>query len=102
MRAFVHVLNHAIFFDLHEECVHVMISVGPAGLLSACGKNFNVAIFSDTVNVINVKLCMLVELIELYQLIAFAVTLIVFQSHLSKLISSIFKKEFLDFFVLLP
>ena len=28
-----------------------------------CGKNFNVAIFLDTINVVNVKLCMMVLLI---------------------------------------
>ena len=33
------------------------------------GKNFNVAIFSKTLNVINVKHCMMVVLIELYLLI---------------------------------
>ena len=29
------------------------------------GKNFNVSIFLDTINMINVKLCMMVELTEL-------------------------------------
>ena len=44
-----------------------MISVSLASLLdgqlSICGKNFNVTIFSDTMNMINVKLCIVVVLI---------------------------------------
>ena len=50
--------------------VYVIYSVRsanhPAGQVSVCGKDFNVAIFSDTVNVINVKLCMIAALIGLY------------------------------------
>ena len=36
-------------------------------------ENFNMGIFSDTVNVINVKLCMMILLVELYLLIPFNV-----------------------------
>ena len=46
-----------------------MISVWPAGqVIIWCGKNFDVVVvfFSDTLNVIDVKLCMMVLLIELY------------------------------------
>ena len=44
-----------------------MISVRPASWVIVWhGKNFNVAIFLDTINVINVKLCLMVLLIELY------------------------------------
>ena len=40
-----------------------MISVGSAGeVIFRRGKKFNVGILSDTVNVINVKLCMMVLL----------------------------------------
>ena len=60
-----------------------MISVRPAGRLSKCGKNFNVAIYSDTVNMINVKLCMVVVLIKCYPFIQLSVTLIVFEGHSS-------------------
>ena len=42
------------------KCMFVMISARPAGWLSVCGKNFTIAIFSDTINMINVKLCLLV------------------------------------------
>ena len=53
----------------------------PAGWVSICGKNFKILIFSDTVNVINVKLCMMVLLIELYLFIPLSVTLTIFQGH---------------------
>ena len=39
------------------------------------GKNFNAAIFSDTIKVIIVKLCTMALLIRLYQFIALSVTL---------------------------
>ena len=35
-----------------------------AGQLSVCGENLNIAIFSDTIKVMNVKLCMMVVLAE--------------------------------------
>ena len=41
-------------------------------------KNFNIGIYSDTMNVINVKLCTF-DGIELYLFIAVSVTLTVFQ-----------------------
>ena len=41
----------------------------PAGRGSVCAKRFKVAILSDTINMINVKLCMKVVLIELYPFI---------------------------------
>ena len=46
-------------------------------------QNFNIVIFSDTINVLNVKLCMMVELIEFYPFIPLSVTLMVFQGHSS-------------------
>ena len=49
------------------------------GRVSICRKNFDVAIFSDTVNEVNVKLCMMVVFVELYPFIPLPVTLIVFQ-----------------------
>ena len=52
-----------------------------AGRLTVCGKNFNVTISSDTVNMINVKLCMMVVLVELYTFIPLSVTLIVLRGH---------------------
>ena len=49
--------------------------------MSVCGKIFNVGIFSDTVNKVNVNFCMMVVLIELYPFIPLSVTLIVYQGH---------------------
>ena len=61
-------------FELHEKKtgVHAVITVGladPVGWLNiqACGKSFNVVIFSDPINVIQVRHSMMVLLlIELY------------------------------------
>ena len=53
----------------------------PAIQESRHGKNFNVAIFSVAGNVINIKLCMLVLLIELYQFISLSVTLSICEGH---------------------
>ena len=46
-------------------------------------KTSNVAFFSDTVNMINAKLCLMVVLIQLYAFLPLSVTLIVLQSHSS-------------------
>ena len=71
-----------------------MIIIRPAGRVTVCGKNLNVAIFLDTINMINVKLCIMVVLTGFYPFILLSVTLIVFQGH-----SSV--KEFeLKFYVL--
>ena len=44
--------------------VYVMIIGRPAGrVIVRRGKNFNVSIFSDTINAINVKLCTMVVLV---------------------------------------
>ena len=61
----------------------VMLAGHPAGQVSVCGKNFNVAIFWDTIDIINVKLCMVVAFIEVYPFASFSVTLIAFQGHSS-------------------
>ena len=61
--------------------VRIIISVRPASRLSVCGKNFNVAVFSYTINVINV--IVMVALIELYPCIPLWVTLATFQGHIS-------------------
>ena len=51
------------------------------GEVSGLVKNFNIGIYSDTMNMINIKLCKMVVLTELYPLIPLSVTLIVFQGH---------------------
>ena len=75
--------NHThILWLAWKMWVRVMISVGlgMASQLSVRGKNFNIAIFLDAVNVINVKLCMIVLLFELYLFISLSVSLSIFQS----------------------
>ena len=57
------------------EITH-MFFVGPVPRLF---ENVNIGIHSDTINVINVKLCMMVLLTELYLFIPLSVTLTVFQ-----------------------
>ena len=44
-------------------------------------ENFNIGIYSDPTNVINVKLCMMVLLITLSLFIPFSVTLTIFHGH---------------------
>ena len=60
---------------------YVVISVRLAGQLSVCGKNLNIASFSEAINMVNVKLSMMVVLTELYPFISLSVTLIVFLCH---------------------
>ena len=76
-------LSDHYFFDAHEKYVCILISVGPAGWVIVWrDKNFNVAIFSDTISVVNVKLRMMVLLIDdLYLLILLSVTITIFQGH---------------------
>ena len=61
-------------FDSHEKCVFVMISVRPAGRVPVSGKNFKVAIFSDAINMIIVKLYMMLVLAEFYPFMPLSAT----------------------------
>ena len=49
--------------------------------LSWLVENFNIGVYSDTIDVINVKLCIMVLLIELYLFIPFSVDSTIFQGH---------------------
>ena len=61
-----------------------MISVGPASwLIVQCGENLDFAVFWDTINVINVKLCMIIVLIELYSCMPLSVISTIFQGQRS-------------------
>ena len=51
------VLLLLLLSDSLEKCEFVLISVRPASRVSVCDKNFNVAIFLDTITMTNVKLC---------------------------------------------
>ena len=44
-------------------------------------ESFNIVLYSDTTKMINVKLCVVVLLIECYLFIPLSVTLIIFQGH---------------------
>ena len=61
------------------EIIHVFF-VGPVPRLF---ENVNIGIYSDTINVINVKLCTMVLLVKLYLFILLSVTLTIFQGHRS-------------------
>ena len=66
--------------DSHEEyeSMERFVIDWPACWLSIVAKNL---IFSDTTNVINVQLCMMVLLTELYPSMPLSVTLCIFQGH---------------------
>ena len=53
------------------------------GQVSGLVRNFNIGIYSDTINVINVKLCMMSLLIELYMFITSSETMTICQGHSS-------------------
>ena len=58
-----------------------MINMFFVGQMSEIVENFNIRIYSDTINVVNVELCMMVLLIELYLFIPLSVALAIFQGH---------------------
>ena len=73
-------INTCGFFFYLWRNEYVMFSVR-----SAChGTNHNVGIFLDTLNVMNVKLCMMVILFEHYPFIPFSNALTVLQGHITK------------------
>ena len=61
-----------------REIISIFVSVKCLRLLKT-----NIGIYSDTINAINFKLCMVILLIEIYLFIPLSVTLTVFQSHSS-------------------
>ena len=66
--------DHALY-DLCDSCVYSreIINMFSVSQVSRLVKNCNIEIFSDTINVISVKLCMMILLVELYLLIPFNV-----------------------------
>ena len=68
---------------VHKSDVYSMeiISVFFVDQVSWLVENFNIGIYLDTMNVVNVKLCLMVLLIELYLFISLLVTLTIFQGH---------------------
>ena len=80
---YIHYKDYAQY-DLFDWCVFKIDNQHVFGRSSvlAC-QNFNIEIYSDTINVINVKLCMVALLTELYLLIPFSVTVTILQDHSS-------------------
>ena len=74
-------LEHFCYFwlawKMWVDILSVVVLAGQG--IVQCGKNFNVAIFCDTINVINVKLC--IHWAWLFR--QFSVTLTLFQGHSS-------------------
>ena len=64
-------------------CSREIIFMFWVGQVSGLVKNFMIGFFSDTINVINVKLCMVLLHIALYLFITLSVTLTLFQGHSS-------------------
>ena len=60
-----------------REIINMLFVCQVTGLV----RNLNIGIYSDTTNVINVKLCMMVLLIEFYMFIPLSETLTIFQGH---------------------
>ena len=56
-----------------------MINMFSVGQVSGLVKNFIIGIYSDTMTVVNIKLCMMVLLIKLYLFIPLSMTLAIFQ-----------------------
>ena len=71
-------MHNLIFVTVYSKKIFNMFLVSE---VSGLVKYFNTGIFSDTVNVIDIKLCMMVLLIELYLFVLLSVTLTIFQGH---------------------
>ena len=73
----------SVFFCCsYEKCEPMLWSVFNR-LIIWHGKHFSIALFSDTENVINLKLCMIGLPVELYLGVLLSVTFTMFQSHRS-------------------
>ena len=66
--------------DVHSREIIYMFLFGQ---LPGLVENFNIGNFSDTINVTNVKLCMMLLHIELYLSITLSVSLTILQGHIS-------------------
>ena len=59
----------------------VILDLTNLTLFQGHSQELNIGIFSDTINVVNVKLCMMILLIELHLFIPPSMTLTIFQGH---------------------
>ena len=81
---YIHLEDHAQYMNcVTGVCSREIIYMFLVSQVSGFVENFNIEIFSDTINVINVKLCMMVLHVELYLLITLSVTLTSLQGHSS-------------------
>ena len=79
IKRIMHTMNCTALVCVQWEIIFMLLVGQVSGLL----KNFNTGIFSDTITVINVKLCTMALVIDLYAIIPLSVTLTIFQGHSS-------------------
>ena len=79
----LHTLKNDPQYNLEESEVfsRAKISIFFVGQVSRLEENVNIGIYSDTINVINVKLCVWIQLTELYLFMPPSMTLTIFQGH---------------------
>ena len=77
---YIHIEDQ-VQYDLCDSsvCSREIIFMFLVNQVSEYVENFNIGIFSDTINVINVNLCWMILHIELYVFIILSVTLTLFQ-----------------------
>ena len=68
-------------YAVHDWCVFKGDNILFVSQMSGLVKNCYIGIYSDTMYVINVEVCMMVLLIELYLFIPLSVTLTIFQGN---------------------
>ena len=76
----VHIKKSMHKYDLCDSSVYSgeYVNCFSVGQVSGLVENFNTGIYSNTIKVINVKLCTMVPLTELYRLIPLSGTLTIF------------------------
>ena len=81
---YIHSEDHARY-ELCDPgvCSKGMISMFLVGQVSGFVQNFSTGIFSNIINVINVKICTMVLHTEIYLFVKLSVTLFLFQGHSS-------------------
>ena len=62
-------------------CSREKIYMHLVGQVSGLVENFNIGIYSDTILVVYVKLCVMVLLVELYLFMTLSAVLTIFQGH---------------------
>ena len=73
---------HNMLCAVTDVYLREIINTILVGQMSECVKNFD-SVFSNTINIINLRLCMMVLTVELYMFISLSVTMTIFQAHRS-------------------